>query len=168
MYKQQLLKSKLLCTKINMLHLTVYRKAYNWRHAVQQASVEVLEGQENTFSAWLSLSYMNEETRSLAIWQPAEVEELIEYWIKRRDFEERLNLVVRMGPETVEMQAYKREVGVELQGTVHPGDLETVRQTLIEFFTFLLLELKQSALTLHYTFQGVPQPTLKLVNKDSF
>jgi len=147
-----------------MLHLTVYRKAYNWRHATQQASVEVLEGQENTFSAWLSLSYMNNGT--LAIWQPAEVEELIEYWLKRRDFEERLNLVVRMGSEAVEMQAYKREVVVELQGTVHPGDLETVRQTLIEFFTFLLLELKQPALTLRYNFQGVPQPTLKLVNKE--
>lgn len=71
-----------------------------------------------------------------------------------------------MGSESVKMQAFKREVGVELQGNVNPGDSEAVRQTLIEFFTFLLLELKQSALTLHYTFQGVPQPTLKLVNKE--
>jgi hypothetical protein len=148
-----------------MLHLTIYRKAYNWRHATQQASIEVLEGQENMFSAWISLTYVNEEG-VLAIWQPAEVEELIEYWIKRRDFEQRLNLVVRMGPESVEMQANKREVGVELQGTVNPDNLEAVRQTLIEFFTFLLMELKQPALTINYSFHGVTQPTLKLVNKN--
>lgn len=64
-------KTKLLCTKI------INAAPHRVPQGVQQASVEVLEGQENTFSAWLSLSYMNKNR--LAIWQPAEVEELIEY-----------------------------------------------------------------------------------------
>jgi len=148
-----------------MLHLTVYRKAYNWRHAVQQASVEVLEGTENTFSAVLELDYVNEESNNLSIWSLAEVQGLVEYWIKRRAFEKRPNLVVHLGMEHVVMEHNKQGPAVSLEGTVDPVDLELVRQTLVEFFTFLLLELRQLSVVVRYTFQEVPQPSLKLCKK---
>ena len=114
----------------------------------------------------MSLSYINEETGTLSIWKQAEVEELIDFWIKRRDFEQRPTLVIYMGEEITVIQYNRREIGVELKGRVDPVELEAVRQTLIEFFTFLLMELHQPSVTVHYTFQDVVQPTLKLNIKE--
>jgi len=150
-----------------MLQLTVYRKAYNWRHATQKATIELLEDTHNQFHSVMQLRYVNSEHQD-SVWTLQDVHELLEYWAKRRAFEKRPNVAclhVEHKEMSLSSNNYLVVPVVEISGTVDPVEPDLVKQTLVEFFTFLLLELHQPTVQVHYTFQGLPQPSLTLNNK---
>jgi hypothetical protein len=141
------------------MKLTVYRKAYNWRHATQEAKVQVLEkrGSVGFFKSYIGLSYVKEDgmDRVASYWDVANVQELVEYWMKRRGYEERPNIsCIVEGPLVLSSftTRLEQEQVVQVSGNLAFTDVpdENMKQTLVEFFVFLKVELQQPAVTVEF------------------